>query len=101
MISRDEIVDAFRWFDVESLTDEVSEQEIWACHCGWNEYLPQKPQFKRAVKDSAVSQRFLAYSASLFLNTTLTRLSRWAKGIKNVAANSCGKKKTWVSTGLN
>jgi hypothetical protein len=37
---------------------------------------PTKPQFKRVVKDSAVSQRFLAYSASNFLKTTLTHLSR-------------------------
>jgi hypothetical protein len=36
MISRGEIVGIFRWFDIESLTDEVSEQEIWACHCGLN-----------------------------------------------------------------
>jgi hypothetical protein len=41
-----------------------------------NEISPTKPQLKRAVKDSAVSQRFLAYSASLFLNTIPTRLSR-------------------------
>ena len=55
---------------------------------------PTKPQFKRDVKDSTVSQRCLTDSASLSLSTTLTRLSRWAsKGIKNVAANSCGKRR--------
>jgi hypothetical protein len=45
---------------------------------------------------------FLDRLSILFLNTTLARRSHWAsQGIRNVAANNCGKKKTWVSTGLN
>jgi len=64
-------------------------------------HLPQSLSLRRR-EDINSGTTFLDRLSILFLNTTIVRVSRWAsKGIKNVAANSRGKKKTWVSTGLN
>ena len=76
MISRDEIVGAFRWFNVESLTGEVSEQEIWACHCG--RIIFRKASFKEGPEGFGSEPTFLDRLNVLFPNSTFNCLSRWA-----------------------
>ena len=69
MISRDEIVGPFQWFDVKLLTNEVIRTRNMGLSL-WMEY-SLRASIKRAVKDSSASQRFLTDSASLFSTALL------------------------------